>query len=50
MKSGKRPTKNQKLLMKQANLDPDSWLVVKNLLNQLHIVNRTTGKIEILTY
>ncbi|WP_415818531.1 DUF6906 family protein [Mesobacillus thioparans] len=36
--------------MKQANLDPDSWLVVKNLLNQLHIVNRTTGKIEILTY
>lgn len=50
MKSGKRPTKTQKMLMIQANLDPGSWLVVKNLLNELHVVNRTTGKIQILTY
>jgi len=39
MKNGKRPTRRQKQLIKDAGWNPDGWLVVKNLPNELHIVS-----------
>jgi hypothetical protein len=43
MKNGKRPTLNQKKLIKAAGLNPADWLVVKNLSDRLHVVHRDTG-------
>jgi hypothetical protein len=40
MKNGKRPTLNQKKLIEAAGLDPEEFLVVKNLPFELHLVNR----------
>lgn len=48
MKHGKRPTKKQKMLMKKAKLNPDNWLVTKNLPDALYIVHRTTGNERVL--
>jgi len=39
MKNGKRPTRRQKHLISVAGWNPDGWLVVKNLPNELHIVS-----------
>lgn len=43
MKHGRKPTLNQKLLIKEAGLNPDNWLIVKNLPDKLNIVHRETG-------
>jgi hypothetical protein len=48
MKNGKKPTKKQKEAIKKARLNPDNWLVVKNLTNELHIVHRTSGKQKVI--
>lgn len=44
MKSGKRPTKKQKMALAGAGEDPQAWLIVKNLPSMLHIVHRKTGE------
>lgn len=48
MKQGKKPTRKQKIAIKEARLNPDNWLVVKDLshLNTLEIVHRNTGTIR----
>jgi hypothetical protein len=48
MKHGKRPTLNQKKLIEAARLNPDNWLIVKNLPDQLHIVHRDTGNERVI--
>ncbi|WP_197081228.1 DUF6906 family protein [Gordoniibacillus kamchatkensis] len=48
MKNGKRPTKAQKIIMIAAQLDPDDWLVVKNLSGEMHIVHRQTEQKKII--
>jgi|HigsolmetaGSP12D_1036236.scaffolds.fasta_scaffold00847_11 hypothetical protein len=48
MKSGKRPTRRQKQAIKWAKLNPDNWLIVKNLPDELHIVHRETGTLKII--
>lgn len=48
MKNGKKPTKRQKEIIKQARLNPDNWLVVKNLPDELHIVHRETGRQRVI--
>ena len=45
MKHGKVPTVAQKKLIKSKHLNPDNWLVVKNLLDVLMICHRHTGTI-----
>lgn len=40
MKNGKRPTLQQKLIMKSHGLQPDNWLVVKNTTEHLEVVSR----------
>jgi hypothetical protein len=42
VKHGRKPTLNQKILIKAAGLNPDNWLIVKNLSNELHIAHRHT--------
>ncbi|MDO7789135.1 DUF6906 family protein [Desulforamulus aquiferis] len=43
MKHGKRPTRRQKVLMQRRKLDPNLWLVNKDMPNALHIEHRITG-------
>jgi hypothetical protein len=42
VKHGRKPTLNQKKLIKGAGLNPEDWLIVKNLSNELHIAHRNT--------
>lgn len=42
MKHGKKPTKNQKILMTEAGLDYTAWLVVKDMTDKMVVVNRET--------
>lgn len=48
MKNGKRPTKNQKILMKEQGLNAELWLVSKKLDNELHLVHRNTKQERII--
>ncbi len=50
MKNGKNPTLKQKIILKEARLNPDNWLVVKNLPSQMELVNRDTGRLKRLLY
>lgn len=49
LKHGKRPTRVQKGIIKQNGLNPNNWLVIKNLSheNKLFIVNRNSGKVRV---
>lgn len=51
MKQRRRPTKAQKEMLAQRNLDPSMWYVTKNLqhMDKLHIVHRHGGKERVLT-
>ncbi|MED0673165.1 hypothetical protein P4S95_23605 [Aneurinibacillus aneurinilyticus] len=44
MKNGKRPTRKQKLAMEAVRLNPENWLVTKNLPGELHLVHRETNR------
>ncbi|MCR1953102.1 hypothetical protein NSA50_19085 [Clostridium sp. DSM 100503] len=46
---GKKPTRQQKMIMQERRLNPSNWLVLKNPTNQLHIQHRGTKKIRILS-
>ncbi|MGY0654702.1 DUF6906 family protein [Bacillus subtilis] len=48
MKQGKRPTRAQKDIIKQNGLNPNNWLVSKNLQHKqrLIIVHRYTGTVR----
>lgn len=40
MKSGKKPTRNQKKLMQKWNLNPGDWLVERDLPEEMHLIHR----------
>lgn len=44
MKNGKVPTLEQKKLMKAHGLNPDDWLVIKNLTDAITVVSRASLK------
>jgi hypothetical protein len=46
---GKKPTRQQKQIMEGRRLNPNNWLVIKNPSKELHLQNRETNKIRILT-
>jgi hypothetical protein len=48
MKSGKRPTRKQKDAIRSVRLNPDNWLVTKNLSEELHLVHRYTNKPRVI--
>lgn len=45
MKQGRKPTRKQKIAIKEARLNPDNWLVYRVLTkeNVLEIIHRETG-------
>ena len=44
MKNGKKPTLEQKKIMKAHGLVPENWLVVKNLSDSIEVVSRVSLK------
>ncbi len=40
MKNGKKPTRENRGILKKHGLNPDSWLVVKNLPDSILVVSR----------
>ncbi|KEF40149.1 hypothetical protein M670_00165 [Schinkia azotoformans MEV2011] len=48
MKSGKRPNKKQKIFISQHGLNPDNWLIVKNLDSEMHVIHREVGQVKVL--
>lgn len=44
MKNGKKPTLRQKKIMREHGLQPDNWLVIKDLGTELHVVSRMSLK------
>lgn len=48
MKHGKRPTLQQKLIIKKSGFNPNNWLVIKNLPGELHIGHRETGRLKVI--
>ena len=47
---GKRPTMKQKTLLRLRRLNPEAWLVIRNLFHQgeLHIKHRESGRERII--
>ena len=43
MKHGKKPTRAQKILLKEHHLNPDNWLIVKHTTEELLVVHRYTS-------
>ncbi|HFL0606072.1 TPA: hypothetical protein ACGX6L_002151 [Listeria monocytogenes] len=48
MKNGKKSTRNQAKILKKCNLNPEKWLVVKNLNNTMEIIHRETGNKRVI--
>jgi hypothetical protein len=48
MKNGKRPSKQQKIEIKAKGLNPDNWLVVKNLPAQMEIQHRESKNLKVI--
>ncbi|WCK53867.1 hypothetical protein PP175_21495 [Aneurinibacillus sp. Ricciae_BoGa-3] len=48
MKQGKRPTRKQKEAMLLVRLNPENWLVTKNVSDKLHLVHRETDRERII--
>ena len=42
----KKPTRQQKILLKSKGLNPDNWLVVRDNRNRLEVQNRNSMKIK----
>lgn len=48
MKQGRRPTKKQKVTLAAFKLNPNNWLVTKNLPGELHLQHKLTGRPRVL--
>ncbi|WP_192841130.1 DUF6906 family protein [Bacillus gobiensis] len=46
MKHGKKPTRAQMDIIKMNGLNPNNWLVVKNLSEQMQVIHRETGRLR----
>jgi len=49
MPSGKNPTVKQAKLITANRLNYENWLVIKDLPHEMHIKNRLTDKVRIIT-
>lgn len=43
MKNGKNPTVKQKKFIKDSGFNPENWLIVKNLDDQMLLIHRFTN-------
>lgn len=46
MKHGRKPTLKQKIAIKNNGYNPDNWLVIKKIANELHLVHRYIGTLK----
>lgn len=46
--NGKRPTRKHKEIIARRGLNPDNWLVIKNLPDALHLQHRVSGRKRVL--
>ena len=44
MKNGKKPTRQQKQILLSVGMNPDNWLIVKNLPDVITFIHRETGQ------
>lgn len=44
MKHGKNPSVKQKKILKSKGLNPDNWLIIKNLPDRMEIIHRHSMK------
>lgn len=49
MKNGKRPTKAQKIFLKDHHFRPENWLVVKNTTAEMVVVHRYTNTMHTIS-
>ncbi len=49
-KTGKRPTLNEKKLIKAAHLNLENWLVQKKDSEYLYVVHRVSGNVRKIPY
>ncbi|MBC1824207.1 DUF6906 family protein [Listeria seeligeri] len=49
MKNGKKSTRNQAKMIKDAGLNPKNWLIVKNLNDTMEIIHRETRNKRVIT-
>lgn len=40
MEHGKKPTREQKMMLKEAGLVPENWLVIKNMEDHIEVVSK----------
>lgn len=40
MKHGKKPTVSQKKFLRSKGLNPDNWLIIKNLPDRMEVIHR----------
>lgn len=40
MKNGKKPTKAQRIYLKEHRLNPDNWLIYKNTSTEMRLIHR----------
>jgi hypothetical protein len=50
MKHGRKPSRKQKIMLKECGLTPENWLVVRHLAGQLQLKNRTTGRMRVILF
>ncbi len=48
MKHGKRLKRRHYELLKKAGLNPENWLITKDLQGEVHLSHRLTGKERVL--
>lgn len=48
MKNGKKLTRNQATMLKNNGLNPDNWLIVKNLNDRMEVEHRETGNTKVI--
>lgn len=46
MKHGKRLTRKQKEILSDNGLNPNNWLIVKNLDHRLEVVHKESGNLK----
>lgn len=49
MKNGKKPTKSQKIFLKEKGLNPDEWLIYKNTSTEMQLVHRYASTTRTVT-
>ncbi|WP_176524808.1 DUF6906 family protein [Bacillus thuringiensis] len=49
MKNGKRPTKREKIHIQSQDLNPQDWLIYKQVNGEMYLVHRTTGVTRIIS-